>query len=283
MSRLADGRGRLGRLVRGTITVCLLVSVGCTVPGVDRETPGAGAGVPAGVLDLSPWKLALPEGTDDGQPVEVVGAQLQEFSSPSFRLDADEDRVLFTVPVGGFVHAGAKFSRTELRELNLDGSRAAWSAASGRHVLAVEGAILAVPPVHPSIVAAQIHGTDEYVALIRLDGRRLYVKTKDSATGHTLDPDYRLGRRYRVRILVEQDQAVVDYATVSGEGDEPAIQTTVRLPVSCRHCYFKVGAYLQTNERYGDAASSEGTVAVSSVRVKHEEALTSVATSSLSG
>ncbi|PID95933.1 MAG: hypothetical protein CSA84_07305 [Actinomycetales bacterium] len=280
MSLLSGGRGRLGRLARGTVTACLLASAGCSAADADRETSGAGAAVPAGVLDLSPWKLALPEPADDGHSVELAGPQLQEFSSPSFRLDAAGDTVLFTVPVGGFVQAGSQFARTELRELNPDGSRAAWSAANGRHVLAVEGAILAVPPVHPSIVAAQIHGTDEYIALIRLDRGRLYVKTNDSITGETLDPDYRLGRRYRLRILVEQDEAVVNYAALTGEGNEPPIQSTVRLPVSCRRCYFKVGAYLQTNQTLGDDASSQGTVAVSSLRVKHEEAANSVATSS---
>lgn len=217
--------------------------------------------MPSSVLDLHGWKLAVPLEGEPGQPRELSGAQLAGFTSPNFELTDEGDGVRFTAPVGGFVQRGSEFARSELRELDSAGRPAAWSSHAGVHELQVDEAITDVPPVRPAIVSAQLHGTDSYVALIRLDGNRLYVKT-ENAGEHTLDSDYRLGERFVVRMSVRGGEALITY----GGADT---HSAVTVPVDCTRCYFKVGSYLQTNEGHGDRPTSTGSVVVYDVRVSH--------------
>lgn len=94
--------------------------------------------------------------------------------------------------------------------------------------MTITQAITALPPERPSIVAGQIHGGDEYVLLVRLDGERLYVKADEENAGD-LDTDYRLGTPFTVTVDVEDPD-----------------------------CYFKAGAYLQTSPDRGDEKDAGG-------------------------
>ena len=232
---------------------------GCTA--VDEPTPDP----PLCCIDTREWKLAIPQGTDEDEPVEVSSADLTTYRSTYFRQSRARDSLVFSAPADGFVQKGSDYPRSELREMNPDGSKAAWSSSEGVHVLDVSEAVAQVPPGRPSIVTAQVHGTDAYVLLIRLDGNRLYVKTEGDEQGQTLDPDYHHGDRFTVRIQVEENRATVRYQGERGQVG------TAEVEAECEECYFKVGAYLQTNTEHEPDATRVGSVNLFRAGVEHTD------------
>ncbi|MEJ3653526.1 polysaccharide lyase family 7 protein [Actinomycetes bacterium KLBMP 9759] len=214
---------------------------------------------PADLLDLSSWKLTLPEG-EEGKPREVMPPALPEFSNEFFRLTDAGDAVLFTAEVGGVTTKNSSYPRSELREMQ-GGENASWSNTSGRHVLNVRAAILAVPKVKPEIVAAQIHDGDDDVLQIRLEGERLMVQYDDGAGETVLDPAYSIGTPFDISIIAADSRIEVLYnGTKKADLDE-----------SGTGWYFKVGAYVQSSPEKGDQVGTPGTVAVYSLELSHTE------------
>ena len=109
--------------------------------------------------------------------------------------------VAFRAPVGGATTGNSSYPRSELREMSADGRReAGWTNASGRHIMTINQAITATPRAKPHVVAGQIHGAEDDVVMIRLEGRRLFVESDGTDVG-LLDPRYRLGTRFTVSII----------------------------------------------------------------------------------
>lgn len=219
-------------------------------------TPGR-ANVPADLLDLSNWKLTLPTG-DEGSPREVLAGALSRFSNEFFKVDDSRNGVVFTAKVGGATTKNSHYPRSELREMQ-GGENAAWSNPGGTHTLEVREAILAVPKAKPEVVAAQIHDGDDDVLQIRLEGERLTAQADDGKTEQLLDPAYRLGTPYDLKILAEDGRIDVFY-----NGAKKA-----ELHKSGSGWYFKVGAYVQSSVEKGDAEGTPGSVAVYSLKVSH--------------
>jgi alginate lyase len=218
--------------------------------------PGRSA-VPADLLDLSNWKLTLPTG-DAGSPEEVLAGKLSQFTNEFFKVNDARDGVVFTAKVGGVTTKNSHYPRSELREMQGD-ENAAWSNPGGTHALEVREAILAVPEVKPEVVAAQIHDGDDDVLQIRLEGERLTVQSDDGETETVLDPAYRIGTPYDLKILAEDGRVDVFY-----NGAKKA-----ELNKSGSGWYFKVGAYVQSSTEKGDREGTPGAVAVYSLKVTH--------------
>jgi poly(beta-D-mannuronate) lyase len=218
-------------------------------PTAGKATPSM---LPSEVIDLSAWKISLPYGVATTQ---VTQPDLNSLSNANFRVVT---AVQFTVPVDGTVQPGANYPRSELREMDADGTAAAWSTTSGTHTMEVVQRITHLPKVKPQLVAGQIHDANGYVMLIRLDGGRLQV-IYDDREAAVLDPDYRLGTTFILRI-------------VAGNGFIDVYHNQVRRAhVAARRtgCYFKAGCYLQTNPSMGDAADDYGQVEILSLHVSH--------------
>jgi alginate lyase len=218
--------------------------------------PGRAA-IPADLLDLSNWKLTLPTGAA-GRPEEVLAGKLSKFANEFFQVNDSRDGVVFMAKVGGVTTKNSHYPRSELREMQ-DGENAAWSNPGGTHTLDVREAILAVPEVKPEVVAAQIHDGDDDVLQIRLEGQRLTVQSDDGGTETVLDPAYKLGTPYDLRILAEDGRVDVFY-----NGEKKA-----ELNKSGTGWYFKVGAYVQSSPEKGDKEGTPGAVAVYSLKVSH--------------
>ena len=99
-----------------------------------------------------------------------------------------------------------------------------------------------LPQAKPEVVTAQIHGGDDDVMQIRLEGNRLMVQYADGAKQITLDPDYRLGTPFDIEIVAAANNVRVSY---NGEPSKPT------LPLSGDTWYFKAGAYVQSNPDEG--------------------------------
>ena len=214
-------------------------------PSPDRLTPGQ-------VLDLSVWKISIPTAPD---PTQIIMPQLAAYSDSSFKVVS---AVQFTAPVDGGVQVGAKYPRSELREMNSDGSSAQWSTTLGRHSMEVVQRITHLPVVKSELVAGQSHDANEYVVLILLKDAELSVKYQ-GATIAVLDASYLLGTVFTLRI--ESARGFID---VFYNNKRKAHQADIR-----QGCYFKAGCYTQSNLSKGDSAGDYGQVEILGLTIDH--------------
>jgi hypothetical protein len=217
--------------------------------------PVAGALVPifvkpSQVLDLATWKLALPTGSQ-----QVTQPALNGFHDSAFQV---VEAVQFTVACGDQAQPGSVFPRSELREMNPDGSNASWSTTSGTHRMDLVQRITHLPVARPKLVCGQIHSVTAYLILVVLDGPLLYVKYKDSRAG-VLDENYQLGTYFELSIQVS-----AGYVDVFYNGEHLVHQAMVE-----DQCYFKAGCYLQSNTSMGDLPTAYGQVEITSLAVSH--------------
>jgi poly(beta-D-mannuronate) lyase len=215
---------------------------------------------PSRVLNLSNWKLQIPVASgQSNQPEEVEWPTLGGYHSQFFYVNGAGNGVIFWANVGGVIIPGSIFARTELREMTGNGTReASWSNTRETNTMTIREAITHLPTVRPAIVAGQIHDANTYVALIRLDGTRLWVKENNKSVG-ILDPDYRLGAIFTVKLTATDGRILVYYNDV----------LKVDFAQVCSSCYFKAGAYLQSDTSYGDNPDAYGEVVIYSLDVSH--------------
>lgn len=221
---------------------------------------GAAAGSPGELLDLQDWYLTLPTGSE-GEPEDVQQPDLQTYSSEYFRMNDDGDGVVFRANAGGVTTENSEYPRSELREMT-GGEHAAWSNTTGTHTLEVREAITEVPPAKPEVVAAQIHGGDDDVLQIRLEGSTLAAQYADGQEQTVLDPGYQLGTPYDLRIVAAEGRITVFY-----DGQRKA-----EIEASGSGWYWKVGAYTQSNPDQGDDADAAGEVVLYSLQIEHTDA-----------
>lgn len=236
---------------------------GCAGPASVTQPPPPAAApapdhrVPGDVLDLRGWYLTLPTGEPE-DPDTVHQPDLAAYSGPHFRLDDARTGVVFSANAGGATTEGSRYPRSELREM--DGTeKAAWSNRTGRHTLTVRQAVLALPLVKPEVVVAQIHDAEDDVLLVRCEGSRLLVEWDDGDSEAVLDPAYRLGTPYELRIVATGERVEIFYDGVRA----------AEVPASGSGWYFKAGVYVQSNPDKGEAPDAVGEVVVEQLAVEH--------------
>jgi parallel beta-helix repeat protein len=220
--------------------------------------------VPSQVLDLRNWKITLPTGSK-GHPTELSGAALAAASIPD-TFWADNGAVHFRAPVNGVTTSGSGFPRSELRELNPDGSLASWSSTDGKtHTLVVNEAFVHMPNVRTSgtagVVGAQIHDADNDISVFRCEGSKLYVTNGDDTHYALADDAYVPGTRFEAKFVVADGKVQAFY--------NGALVTTIAVKFSGG--YFKAGCYTQANASNSKPADSSnyGETVVYSVTVAH--------------
>ena len=72
-------------------------------------------------------------------------------------------------------------------------------------------AVTRLPVVKPHVVTAQIHGGDDDVVLVRLEGEHLMAEYDDGDSSVTIDPAYRLGTPYDLRIVAADGRIQIFY------------------------------------------------------------------------
>ena len=216
--------------------------------------------VPSNILDLINWKLTLPIGTQDGDPLEVKQPELNSFTHPDyFRINTATNGVIFGVHADGVTTSNSGYPRSELREMQQGGIiNASWASNSGYHAMEITQAITALPKVKPEIVAGQIHDSDDDVVMIRLERKRLFVEADGEDIG-LLDENYQLGKAFTVKIEVSNGRIVVHYNN----------NKKVDYRFNGGGLYFKAGAYLQSNPDKGDQGDAYGEVVIYKLKVDH--------------
>jgi hypothetical protein len=212
---------------------------------------------PGDVIDLKNWYLTLPSGSS-GDPDTVQQPKLASYTSRFFRLNDTRDGVAFTAPAGGTTTENSHYPRAELREMN-GSAKAAWSNSRGTHTMTTRQAITALPTAKPEIVSAQIHGGDDDVMQVRLEGSRLVVQYDDGKSEIVMDGNYKLGTVFDVKVVATGGRVLVSYNGVQ----------KAEIKQSGSGWYFKSGSYLQSNTSKGDKPSAVGTVVIYSLKVTH--------------
>ncbi|WP_234347636.1 polysaccharide lyase family 7 protein [Streptomyces specialis] len=224
---------------------------------------GGGAEVPADVLDLSDWKVTLPIG-DEEDPTEIFQPDLDSYShDPYFTVTDSGDAVRFRAPVNGVTTGGSSYPRSELREMESGGGdEIEWSSTSGTHTMTVREAFTHLPEDKPHVVGAQIHGGDDDVTALRLEGSDLWITDGDTAHHHLVTDDYQLGTVLELTYVVSGGEIEV---YVNG-----ALETTLDHSDSTN--YFKTGAYTQANCGNSSPCDDDnyGEVEIHALNVTHD-------------
>ncbi|WBQ04698.1 polysaccharide lyase family 7 protein [Kribbella sp. CA-293567] len=219
----------------------LAASAALLTSGGASAVPAAACTYPAEVLDLTRWKVQLPidDPNQSGtQVLQVTRPRLNTYVlSPWFKPTSSCDGVQFRNAVNGVKTPNTTYARSELREMQTNGTtEAKWSSNSGTHTMVIDQAINHLPNTKPQVIAGQIHDGDDR-ATFRLDGKALYV-TRDNDTRFKLvDSNYVLGTRFQAKFVVSNGSIKAYY--------NGALQTTI--PVSFTTGYFKAGVYTQAN------------------------------------
>jgi Alginate lyase len=229
----------------------------------DGEEGGLGAAVaravrfPSEIIDASKWYLTLPTGSE-GSPDTVDTKDLATYTSKWFQLNDAKDGVVFTANAGGATTVNSKYPRSELREM-INGEKASWDGRSGTHTMELDQAITKAPATKPDVIAGQIHGGDDDVMQIHLSGSRLTVKYADGDKDVVLDPAYKLGERFRVKI-----QSADGHVKVWYNGNLAA-----DLPIYGAESYFKAGTYVNSNPEKGADPNDVGQVVIYGLKISH--------------
>lgn len=227
---------------------------------------------PGGNFDLSRWELQEPVGTA-GVPTTVSPAALEGpdgFQDSYFFTDPTDGALTFWDPENGVTTPDSSYPRSELREMNADGSPANWPI-SGTNTLSAAVAVTQVPD---HVCVGQIHlGTAIQAGLAASTKPLLelyYYATGDIQLGIENDPtggqtshlitNVPLGTKFSYTVQLTGDGTI----TLGING----ATTTFAMPVSFNGYgqYFKAGDYDQTA---GTDATIGATVKFYALQVSH--------------
>jgi hypothetical protein len=143
---------------------------------------------PGGNFNLSAWELQLPIGSP-GSPTTILPSQLEGangYQNPAyFWTDKNDGSMTFWDPESGVTTPNSSYPRTELREMNSNGTAANW-ALSGNSTLSAE---LRVVSVTSNVCVGQVHlgtggtSTKPLVELYYHSNGDIYLGTENSPSG----------------------------------------------------------------------------------------------------
>lgn len=243
------------------------------------------AKAPGQNFDLSRFKLTLPvnsSGGLSGTSKEIGPQQLATYQSDWFKTSADGAMQFTTPVVGAKTSSNTSYTRTELRELNADGSLAKWTVAQGGK-LAATVAVNQMPVADGGklsrIVIGQIHGPDDELCRLYFDqagklyygndkspSSEVFRDLKDAAGRVTSIP---LGARFDYSIIVAGGRLVV---SVTHNGTVYSASEAISSFWAGKGLYFKAGLYLGVGapgSGAGTTGSGTGRVSFYSLRMTH--------------
>ncbi|WP_176556250.1 polysaccharide lyase family 7 protein [Rubellimicrobium rubrum] len=241
--------------------------------------------VPSANFDLSEWKLQLPvdaEGGLTGRYAEIK--KLGGYTGTWFHTGTDGAMVM-RAPVDGVTTGGARYARSELRELNptfASPTNAEWSLQEGGS-MAVAMQVDFVPTKldgsAAKVVVGQIHGGDHQLVRLYWENGSVYwvngrneAQSKDvvylfkDAQGNT--PKIDLNETFVYTMDVKGHDLRL---TLKADGITYTSAITIGPGWDDNRFYFKAGLYLGTNE---ETSRGEGQVSVYGIDVRHDGQVT---------
>jgi hypothetical protein len=244
-------RRRLLAIATSTAVVGTLGVLGITNAGAATTAAALDPAVaPGGNFNLSVWSLQLPIGSP-GSPTTITPAQLKGasgYSNPAyFWTDKNDGSMTFWAPEKGVTTPNSNYARSELREMNANGSAADWPL-SGNHTLTAN---LRIVSVTKNVAVGQVHlgsggsSTKPLLELYYRPNGDIYIGTENSPDGGQtlhLVGNVPLGTRWNYVINVTGNKINL---TVNGS------KTTYTIPSSFNPYkqYFKAGSYNQSSSQ----------------------------------
>ncbi|MGI5232563.1 polysaccharide lyase family 7 protein [Actinoallomurus sp. CA-142502] len=203
---------------------------------------------PGGNFNLSVWELQLPIGSP-GSPTTIPPSQLKGangYTNPAyFWTDKNDGSMTFWDPESGVTTPNSNYARSELREMNADGSAADWSL-SGTHKLS---ATLRIVSVTKNVCVGQIHlgsGGSSTKPLLEL----YYHSNGDVVLGLERSPDGGQNTYTLTNVPLGTQWSYV-IAIVGGKIQITVNGTTKSYSIAsgfnAYHQYFKAGDYNQSS------------------------------------
>ena len=138
-------------------------------------------------FDLSDWNIALPIDSSGGTSgVAATISDLTNFTSPYFYANADGS-MTFLAPVTGATTQNSYGPRSELRELNPNGTLAAWNLSQGGTMsatLAVNQLPTLLDGSQGKVIVGQIHGQSHELIRLYDDAGKIYFKNDHPASNY---------------------------------------------------------------------------------------------------
>jgi hypothetical protein len=192
LSKVAE-RARHRWLAVAVVLVVLLVGGLWAVlasPGGGRESRSAAPATPAlpppqapfspHGIDLTGWKLSLPEANDDGDAASIEPAAVKA----PWLTPAPDGGLMFWAPTSGATTKNSDHPRTELQSLSY------FQAGTGVHTLSASLTLLRLPSDGGGIIVGQIHGAGEFSSvpyvMLRVQDNKLRVVVKQVGKGKKL-------------------------------------------------------------------------------------------------
>jgi len=203
---------------------------------------------PGGNFNLSIWQLQLPTGSP-GSPDTVAPAQLKGangYTNPAyFFTDKTDGSMTFFAPEKGVTTPNSNYARSELREMNSNGSAANWSL-SGTHKLSAN---LRITQVTKNVCVGQVHlgtggsSTKPLLELYYRPNGDIYLGTENSPDGgqtlHSVG-NVSLGTKWSYVIQVSGNTIKL---TINGTATSYSIPSSF----NAYKQYFKAGSYNQSS------------------------------------
>ncbi|WNI16435.1 polysaccharide lyase family 7 protein [Actinacidiphila sp. ITFR-21] len=247
----------------GTSNQLWTLPTGTTPPGGGLNTSVA----PGGNFNLSVWELQEPVGSP-GSPTTISSSRLQGaggYQDSYFSTDGSDGAMTFWAPEKGVTTPNSNYARSELREMNTNGSAADWSLA-GTHRLT---ATLRVVSVTSNVCVGQIHlgsggsSTKPLIELYYHSNGDIVAGTENSPDGgqttHTVG-HVSVGTKWSYTIGVSGGDTID--LTVNGSTTHYAIPSSFN-PYKQ---YFKAGSY---NQSSSDSTTNGARVAFYALSVSH--------------
>lgn len=218
--------------------------------------------VPSGI-DESIWKITFPvadEGDDDDDDGPLEWFPINEREYAPYFVRNDDGTLTFRAPVDGVTTSKSGYPRTEFREMDEDGNRAAWSSRTGTHRMRGRFRVTELPDGKDEVVPAQIHDDIDDVVMIVVSGSDIFLsESKGPGQGSN-------------RRLIATGYKLGDWVDFEFLATRGGIKTTVNghwLNTSrvVDDAYFKAGCYSQANEDNGSGAAE---VDYENLEVQHD-------------
>ncbi|MET8586603.1 polysaccharide lyase family 7 protein [Streptomyces collinus] len=243
------------------LALALTALVGGTADAADPHV------APGGNFDLSTWQLQEPVGSP-GSPTTIPSSRLQGangYQDAYFYTDTRDGAMTFWAPEKGVTTPNSNYARSELREMNRNGSTADWSLGGSHRMSATLRAV----SVTKNVCVGQIHlgsggsSTKPLLELYYHANGDIVLGTENSPSGgqtpHTVG-HVSVGKTWSYTIAVSGGNTIV--LTVNGTTTRYAIPSSF----SPYRQYFKAGSY---NQSSSDSTTNGARVAFYGLTVSH--------------
>lgn len=200
-----------------------------------------------------------PGATNSPENLYIAKAELDSRYKPIFYVNS-QGWVVFRCHAGGVHSPNSQYPRTELREMKDENwNEAEWSNTSGVHTMTLRESVRHNLVAKPEVVVAQIHGGDDDLVQIKLEGNVLKIVWNDGASKITIDSNYVHGTPFDLVLKAHSGKVDITYngkpwSIVASGGQN----------------YFKAGCYLQSNPDKGDKPDAWGEVVIHSLKITHQ-------------